>query len=50
MLFYALNSLCSYGECMEVNSIKAVATAAVRLAKNGDAFIKAVKRTELVLI
>ena len=37
-------------DAMEVDTIKAVATAAVRLAKNGDTFIKAVKeRTGLDL-
>ena len=37
-------------DAMEVDTIKAVATAAVRLAKNGDAFIKSVKeRTGLDL-
>ena len=43
----ALVSLQSYvhmAKALEVNSIKAVATAAVRLAKNGDEFIETVKR------
>lgn len=43
----ALVSLQSYvhmAKALEVNSIKSVATAAVRLAKNGDEFIETVKR------
>lgn len=39
----ALKGFVHMANAMEVDTIKAVATAAVRLAKNGDAFIKAVK-------
>ena len=46
----ALKGFVHMADAMEVDTIKAVATAAVRLAKNGDAFIKAVKeRTGLDL-
>ena len=46
----ALKGFVHMANAMEVDTIKAVATAAVRLAKNGDAFIKAVKeRTGLNL-
>lgn len=46
----ALKGFVHMADAMEANTIKAVATAAVRLAKNGDAFIKSVKeRTGLDL-
>ena len=46
----ALKGFVHMADAMEVDTIKAVATAAVRLAKNGDAFIKSVKeRTGLDL-
>ena len=46
----ALKGFVPMADAMEANTIKAVATAAVRLAKNGDAFIKSVKeRTGLDL-
>ena len=46
----SLKGFVHMANAMEVDTIKAVATAAVRLAKNGDAFIKAVKeRTGLNL-
>ena len=39
----SLKAFVHMAEAMEVDTIKAVATAAVRLAKNGDIFIKTVK-------
>ena len=46
----ALKGFVHMADAMAVDTIKAVATAAVRLAKNGDAFIKSVKeRTGLDL-
>ena len=46
----ALKGFVHMADAMEANTVKAVATAAVRLAKNGDAFIKSVKeRTGLDL-
>lgn len=46
----ALKGFVHMADAMEANTIKAVATAAVRLAKNGDTFIKSVKeRTGLDL-
>ena len=46
----ALKGFVHMADAMEANTIKAVATAAVRLAKNGDAFIESVKeRTGLDL-
>ena len=35
----ALKGFVHMADAMEANTVKAVATAAVRLAKNGDAFI-----------
>ncbi len=39
----SLKAFVHMAEAMDVDTIKAVATAAVRLAKNGDIFIKTVK-------
>ena len=42
--FASLQSYVHMAKALEVNSVKAVATAAVRLAKNGDEFIRTVKK------